>query len=79
MQTCVWRIFLSYSMGKPSPALQGGTKDSVGDPATFGCLTISDRASKGIYEDESGPAILNFFHEAVRSECDPTHLALQDI
>ena len=49
-------------MDKPSLALQGGTKDSVGDPATLGVLTISDRASKGIYEDESGPAILKFFH-----------------
>ena len=55
-------------MEKPSPALHGGTKDSVGDSAIFGVLTVSDRASKGIYEDESGPAIVEFFHEAIKSE-----------
>ena len=63
--------FLIVSMAKAVPPLQGGTPDSVGDPAIFGVLTVSDRASKGIYDDESGPAILNFFHEAVKSECVP--------
>jgi molybdopterin adenylyltransferase len=28
---------------------------------------VSDRASTGVYDDESGPAILQFFAEAVRS------------
>lgn len=55
-------------MAKAATALQGGTPDSVGDLAIFGVLTVSDRASKGIYEDESGPAILQFFHEAIKSE-----------
>jgi molybdopterin adenylyltransferase len=58
-------------MAKAIPSLQGGTPDSVGDPAIFGVLTVSDRASTGIYDDESGPAILNFFHEALKSECVP--------
>ncbi|NCF97802.1 MAG: molybdopterin adenylyltransferase [Euryarchaeota archaeon] len=40
----------------------------VGDPATFGILTVSDRASKGEYQDEGGPAILGFFEEAILSE-----------
>ena len=39
----------------------------VGDPAVFGILTISDRASSGEYEDEGGPAILGFFEEAIAS------------
>ena len=26
----------------------------VGDPATFGILTVSDRANSGEYEDEGG-------------------------
>ena len=39
----------------------------VGDPATFGIITVSDRASDGEYEDEGGPAILGFFEEAVQS------------
>ena len=40
----------------------------VGDPATLGILTISDRAHKGEYEDEGGPAILDFFKEAIASQ-----------
>ena len=56
---------------KQAPPLQGGTQDSGGDAAIFGVLTVSDRASKGIYDDESGPEILKFFHEAMRSEYAP--------
>tara|TARA_A100001037_G_C15053849_1_gene591411 strand:+ start:113 stop:661 length:549 start_codon:yes stop_codon:yes gene_type:complete len=40
----------------------------VGEPATFGILTVSDRAHSGEYEDEGGPSILEFFKEAVASE-----------
>ena len=40
----------------------------VGDPATFGILTVSDRANSGEYEDEGGPAILGFLNEAVASD-----------
>ena len=48
-------------------SLEGGDAESVGDSVLFGVLTVSDRASKGIYEDLSGPEILKFFGEAVRS------------
>ena len=51
-----------------SPPLSGGTADSLGDPARFGVITISDRASAGIYDDLSGPAILQFFTEAIESQ-----------
>ncbi|KAG2447771.1 hypothetical protein HYH02_007228 [Chlamydomonas schloesseri] len=62
------------STATPSPAAapggaptSGGSADSLGDPARFGVLTVSDRASAGVYEDLSGPAILRFFSEAVAS------------
>ena len=45
-----------------------GREGHVGDPATLGIVTVSDRASKGEYTDEGGPAILKFFSEANRSE-----------
>ena len=48
-------------------ALKGGSADSIGDHAKFGVVTVSDRASQGIYDDESGPAIIQFFHEAIES------------
>ena len=40
----------------------------VGDPAKFGILTVSDRAHNGEYEDEGGPAIIEFFKQAVASK-----------
>lgn len=58
-------------MSEPSlqaPPLSGGSSDNLGDPAIFGVVTVSDRASAGIYDDLSGPAILQFFAEAIRSQ-----------
>ena len=63
---------------KPSPEMQppqlppplsggGGDLDSLGDPCVLGVLTVSDRASQGLYEDLGGPAILRFFEEAIKS------------
>lgn len=46
----------------------GGGDPGVGKGvAKFGVLTVSDRASAGTYKDESGPEILRFFGEAIRS------------
>lgn len=52
-------------------ALKGGSDESVGDFAKFGIVTVSDRASTGVYDDLSGPAILQFFHEAIKSPWVP--------
>ena len=35
-----------------------GRDGHVGQPATIGIVTVSDRASEGTYQDEGGPAIL---------------------
>ena len=51
--------------GQQPLVLEGGSAESVGDFAKFGIVTVSDRASTGIYDDLSGPAILQFFHEAI--------------
>ena len=50
---------------RKEPLLSGGS--GSGDQATFGVITVSDRASQGVYEDISGPAILGFFQEAIKS------------
>lgn len=47
---------------EPEWPMAGGSADSLGEPAKFGVLTISDRASSGVYRDLSGPAILEFFN-----------------
>ncbi|MAJ02254.1 MAG: molybdopterin adenylyltransferase [Euryarchaeota archaeon] len=44
-----------------------GKEGHVGDLVRLGILTVSDRASQGVYEDEGGPAILSFFEEAILS------------
>ena len=38
-----------------------GRDGHVGDPVRLGIVTVSDRASRGEYTDEGGPAILAFF------------------
>lgn len=55
-------------MSAPELKLEGGAEESLGDFARLGIVTISDRASQGVYEDLSGPAILHFFHEAIKSK-----------
>ena len=49
------------------PPLSGGSPSSGGDAAVLGVLTVSDRASEGVYEDRGGPEILRFYAEAVLS------------
>ena len=44
-----------------------GSEDHVGDPVRLGIVTVSDRASRGEYQDEGGPAILGFFEAAIKS------------
>uniref|UniRef100_A0A7S0RIF1 molybdopterin molybdotransferase n=1 Tax=Chlamydomonas leiostraca TaxID=1034604 RepID=A0A7S0RIF1_9CHLO len=58
--------------------MQGGSDDSIGDFAKFGVITVSDRASTGVYEDLSGPAILGFFSEAVESKWEAVYKLVPD-
>ncbi len=55
-----------------------GDKGHHGDPVHLGIVTVSDRASRGEYEDEGGPAILGFFHEAIRSPWKASYLCVPD-
>ena len=48
-----------------APRLSGGSGNS--DEAIFGVVTVSDRASEGVYDDISGPAVIEFFQEAIKS------------
>lgn len=44
----------------------------------IGILTISDRASKGLYEDRGGPAIIEFLREALSCDWQPHALIIPD-
>lgn len=68
----------SSSPAAAPPPLSGGSSSSIGDAATFGVVTVSDRASSGVYEDQSGPAILQFFKEAVASPWTAKYVVIPD-
>lgn len=46
--------------------------------ARIGVLTVSDRASRGEYEDRGGPAILDYLHRALTSEWTPITQVVPD-
>lgn len=46
--------------------------------ARIGIVTISDRASRGIYTDESGPTIAAFFTEVLSSPFEPVVRVIPD-
>ena len=46
--------------------------------ARIGILTVSDRASKGVYEDRGGPAIAEFLREALSCDWEPVARVIPD-
>ena len=55
-----------------------GRPDTVGDKAKIGILVASDRASSNEYQDEGGPAILEFLIEAVMSPLEVHYRCIPD-
>ena len=55
-----------------------GALDSVGELAKIGILVASDRASSNEYQDEGGPAILQFLSEAIRSPLEVHYRCIPD-
>lgn len=47
-------------------------------PASIGILTVSDRASRGEYEDRGGPAIREYLTEVLTSVWKPCGLVISD-
>jgi len=74
---CYLFEFARYMANLGAP-LEGGSDASVGDLAKFGVVTVSDRASRGIYNDESGPAIIEFFQEAIKSRWQVVYRVIPD-
>jgi molybdopterin adenylyltransferase len=50
----------------------------VSRPARIGILTVSDRASAGVYADESGPAIRDVLEEMLSSPWEPVARVVPD-
>lgn len=55
-----------------------GALDSVGELAKIGILVASDRASSNEYQDEGGPAILQFLTEAIQSPLEVHYRCIPD-
>ena len=55
-----------------------GRSGHVGEMATIGIVTVSDRASDGTYTDEGGPAILAFISEAIACPCTVHYRCVPD-
>ena len=51
---------------------------SSAEPARIGIVTVSDRASRGEYEDRGGPAIQEYFSEVLTSEWAPVAKIVSD-
>ncbi|QEG22738.1 molybdopterin adenylyltransferase [Mariniblastus fucicola] len=52
----------------------------MSQPASFGVLTVSDRATRGEYEDRGGPAIREYLERVVKSEwSDVSRLVTDDV
>ena len=51
---------------------------SAGSPARIGILTVSDRASRGEYADEGGPAIREYLAEVLASAWEPRQRIVPD-
>ena len=56
----------------------GGSIDGLGDACKLGIVSVSDRASSGEYEDLGGPAIAEFFHEAILSPWNVVYRCIAD-
>ena len=46
--------------------------------ARIGIITVSDRASRGEYEDKGGPAIVDYFREVLTSPWEPVARVIPD-
>ena len=50
----------------------------MSSPARIGILTVSDRASQGVYEDRGGPAIEDWLKRALRSAWEVVYRVIPD-
>lgn len=54
------------------------TRPSQLETARIGIVTVSDRASRGVYEDLGGPAILDYLKEVLTSPFEPVARVIPD-
>ena len=74
-----------YTLSERSYASMSSTRgpsQSLESPpmslARIGIITVSDRASRGEYEDKGGPAIVDYFREVLTSPWEPVSRVIPD-
>jgi len=65
-------------IGLQANTVISGSKNTCGDKAMLGIITVSDRASNGEYVDEGGPSILEFFNQALASPAEVIYRCIPD-
>jgi len=53
-------------------------RGTAGAPVRIGIVTVSDRASRGVYEDRGGPAIRDYLAEVLTSPWEPCARVVED-
>jgi molybdopterin adenylyltransferase len=53
--------------------------DQLGEKARIGIVTVSDRASRGEYEDRGGPAIHDYLQQVLTSPWEPVAVVVPDV
>jgi molybdopterin adenylyltransferase len=68
------------SSGLPEKSIEEETSEDMSEPTTakIGILTVSDRASRGVYEDRGGPAIREYLAEVLTSPWEPVYRVVPD-
>ena len=60
------------------PRMMGGSASAGGQHLKIGVLTVSDRASSGVYSDRGGPAILTFVSNTIKSSWEAEYCIVPD-
>lgn len=61
----------SSTLGRPLSQEDPSLNSTAPSPARIGIVTVSDRASRGQYEDRGGPAIQQYLSEVLSCEWEP--------
>ena len=72
------KVAEASSAEAPPPPLRGGVYLEGSQAVRVGVLTVSDRASAGLYKDRGGPAILEFLGAHVTSQWEAEYRVVPD-
>lgn len=75
---CMWSPDNASAISDATVLQSTRPMNSPSTTARIGIVTVSDRASRGEYEDRGGPAILDYFREVLSSPWEPVARVIPD-